>query len=112
MNWEFVEFPVIANPNSRSLRASAHTGVAISRIEAPFLDNIQVDSEKQHKKNGLYDDGLSEIRWRFPHQCEHWFGMTALFEVRTYRFKIQFVYVPSFAILRYEKYIALYVIYT
>ena len=34
---EFIEFPVIANPNSRSLRASAHTGVAISRIEAQFL---------------------------------------------------------------------------
>ena len=34
---EFFEFPVIANPNSRSLRASAHTGVAISRKEVQFL---------------------------------------------------------------------------
>ena len=28
---------VIPNPNFRSLRASAHTGVAIPRLEAPFL---------------------------------------------------------------------------
>ena len=34
---EFSEFLVIANPNSRSLRASAHTGVAISRKEVQFL---------------------------------------------------------------------------
>ena len=76
--------------NSRSLRASDHTGVAISRIEAPFLDNIQVDSGKQHKKNGMYDDGLSGIRWRFPHQFANWFGMTVLFGGRTslYKFPI------------------------
>ena len=77
--------------NSRSLRASDHTGVAISRIEAPFLDNIQVDSGKQHKKNGMYDDGLSGIRWRFPHQFANWFGMTVLFGGRTSLYKFQFV---------------------
>ena len=44
---DFVEFPVIANPNSRSLRASAHTGVAISRIEAPLLvDELRKTAQK------------------------------------------------------------------
>ena len=50
---EFSEFLVIANPNSRSLRASAHTGVAISRIEAQFLMD---EFRETVQKNGLYDD--------------------------------------------------------
>ena len=69
--------------NSRSLRTSPQTGVAIPRIGVPFLDNIQVDSGKQHKKNGMYDDGLSGIRGRFPHPnsrslraSDHWLAMT------------------------------------
>ena len=32
------------------------------------------------QKNGLYDDGLLGFRWRFPHQCAHWFGMTMLYD--------------------------------
>ena len=36
---EFFEFPVIANPNSRSLRTSPQTGVAISR-EFPNHDRL------------------------------------------------------------------------
>ena len=32
-----------------------------------------------------------QIRWRFPHQCAHWFGMTVLFGARTSLFKFQFV---------------------
>ena len=28
------------------------------------------------QKSGMYDDRLPGIRWRFPHQCAHWFGMT------------------------------------
>ena len=68
INWEFS-----GPPNSRSLRASAHTGVAISRIEAQFL----VDEFRETAgENSLYDDRLPGIRWRFPHQCAHWFGMT------------------------------------
>ena len=55
---EFFEFPVIASPNTRSLRTSPQTGVAIPRIGVPFLDNTQVDSGKQHKGDSLYDDGL------------------------------------------------------
>ena len=51
------------------------SGVAISRIEVPFFDNTWSDSGKWYK-NSLYDDGLPEIRWRFPHQSEDWFGMT------------------------------------
>ena len=74
--------------NFRSLRTRisshcdkvAHTGVAISRIEVPFFDNTKADSVKWYKKNGLYDDRIPRIRWRFPHQCEHWFGMTVLFD--------------------------------
>ena len=62
--------------NSVSLRASAHTGVAISRIEVPFFDNTQADSVKRYKKNSLYDDGLPGIRWRLPHQRARWFAMT------------------------------------
>ena len=59
--------------NSRSLRASAHPGVAIPRIDVPLLvDKFQ----KTSQKNGLYDDKLPGIRWRFPHQFENWFGMT------------------------------------
>ena len=45
-------------------------------IEKPFFDNTQVDSGGPYEKNKLYDDGLPENRWRFPHQCAHWFGMT------------------------------------
>ena len=60
-------------PTSLSLRASAHTGVAISRIEAQFLMD---EFRETVQKNGLYDDRQPEIRWRFPHQCAHWFGMT------------------------------------
>ena len=59
--------------NSRSLRASDHTGVAIPRIDVPLLvDKFQ----KTSQKNGLYDDRLPGIRWRFPHQRARWFGMT------------------------------------
>ena len=51
---ESFEFPVIANPNFWSLRASAHTGVAIPRLEVLlFVDEFQ----KTVQKNGLYDDG-------------------------------------------------------
>ena len=78
-------------PTSLSLRASAHTGVAISRIEVLFLDNTQVNFGKWNKKNGLYDDKLPEIRWRFPRQCAHWLGMTMLFESLAYLCKFQFV---------------------
>ena len=39
VNWEFVEFSVIANPNSRSLRTSPQTGVAIPRIDVPLFVN-------------------------------------------------------------------------
>ena len=76
-----------------SFHTSPQTGVAIPRIGVPFLDNIQVDSGKQHKKNGMYDDGLSGIRWRFPHQFANWFGMTVLFGGRTSLYKFQFAYV-------------------
>ncbi|MGN1027886.1 MAG: hypothetical protein ACI4P4_15940, partial [Faecousia sp.] len=31
---------------------------------------------KTVQKNSLYDDRSSGIRWRFPNQCAHWFGMT------------------------------------
>ena len=59
--------------NSRSLRASVHTGVAIPRLDVPLL----VDKfRKTVQKDGLYDDGLPIIRWRFPHQSADWFGMT------------------------------------
>ena len=54
----------------RSLRTSPQTGVAISRIEVSLLVE---KFRKTVQKNGLYDDRLPEIRWRFPHQCEHWF---------------------------------------
>ena len=40
-------------PTSLSLRASAHTGVAISRIEAQFLMD---EFRETVQKNGLYDD--------------------------------------------------------
>ena len=43
------------------------------------------------QKSGMYDDRLPGIRWRFPHQCAHWFGMTVLFGARTSLFKFQFV---------------------
>ena len=35
-----------------------------------------MNSGKRLKKDNLYDDRLPGIRWRFPHQCAHWFGMT------------------------------------
>ena len=59
--------------NSRSLRTSPQTGVAIPRIEVPlFVD--------RHRKSAgwssLHDDGFPESRWRFPHQSADWFGMT------------------------------------
>ena len=58
---------------NRSLRTSPQTGVAIPRLDVPlFVDKFR----KTVQKNGLYDDGLPIIRWRFPHQCAHWFGMT------------------------------------
>ena len=81
---------VIANPNSRSLRTSPQTGVAIPRIEAPFLDNIQADSGKRVKGNVLYDDKIPGIRWRFPHQFANWFGMTVLFDALASFCKFQF----------------------
>ena len=28
------------------------------------------------QKDRLYDNRSSGIRWRFPHRCAHWFGMT------------------------------------
>ena len=63
------------------------TGVAISRIEAPFL----VDKfRKTVRKNGLYDDKIPESRWRFPHQSADWFGMTTLFEAPAFLYKFQF----------------------
>ena len=52
-------------------------GVAISWIGVQFLVD---ECQKTVQKNGLYDDGLPEIRWRFPHQSEDWFGMTVLFD--------------------------------
>ena len=59
------EFPVIASPNSRSLRASSQTGVAIPRIDVPLLMD---EFRKTVQKNGLYDDKQLEIRRRFPGQ--------------------------------------------
>ena len=55
------------------------TGVAIPRIEVPLLVE---EFQKTAQKNGLYDDRLPEIRWRFPHQSADWFGMTMLFDAR------------------------------
>ena len=40
------------------------------------------------------DDELPGIRWRFPHQCAHWFGMTVLFDARSFLDKFQFVFFP------------------
>ena len=54
-------------PNSRSLRASVHTGVAISWIGVQFLVKEFLEMAGY---NSLYDDRSSGIRWRFPHQCE------------------------------------------
>ena len=59
--------------NSRSLRTSPQIGVAISWIGVQFLVE---EFRKTAGKNGLYDDRSLVIRWRFPHQCAHWFGMT------------------------------------
>ena len=66
------------------------TGVAISRIDASLFDDRQPDSGKRYKKNRLYDDGLPGIRWRFPHQCAHWFGMTVLFGACAHLYKFPF----------------------
>ena len=46
------------------------------------------------QKSGMYDDGLPIIRWRFPHQCAHWFGMTVLFGACVHLYKFQFVGQP------------------
>ena len=54
---------------------------------APLVEEFQ----KTAQKNGLYDDRLPEIRWRFPHQCAHWFGMTVFFDARSFLCKFQFV---------------------
>ena len=86
INWEFVGLS-----NFQSLRASAHTGVAIPRIDVPPLVE---ELQKTAQKNGLYDDRLPEIRWRFPHQSADWFGMTVFFDARSFLFKFQFVF-PS-----------------
>ena len=60
-------------PKPGDCHTSVRTGVAIPRLDVPLL----VDKfRKTVQKNGLYDDGLPIIRWRFPHQCAHWFGMT------------------------------------
>ena len=45
--------------NSRSLRASSQTGVAIPWIDVPPLVE---EFQKTAQKNGLYDDRLPEIR--------------------------------------------------
>ena len=47
------------------------------------------------KKDSLYDDGLPGIRWRFPHQFENWFGMTMLFDARSFLYKFQFTCFPD-----------------
>ena len=60
--------------NSLSLRASAHTGVAISRLGVQFL--VDEFRKMAQKKGRLYDDGLPGIRWRLPHQRARWFAMT------------------------------------
>ena len=74
--------------NSRSLRASAHTGVAIPRIDVPPLVE---EFQKTAQKNGLYDDRMPEIRRRFPHQSADWFGMTVLFDAQSFLHKFRFV---------------------
>ena len=73
--------------NFLSLRASAHTGVAIPRIDVPPLVE---EFQKTAQKNGLYDDRMPEIRRRFPHQSADWFGMTVLFGARAHLCKFQF----------------------
>ena len=35
-----------------------------------------IPSASRTARPGLHDDGLSEIRWRFPRQSSDWFGMT------------------------------------
>ena len=71
-----------------SLRASAHTGVAIPRIDVPPLVE---EFQKTAQKNGLYDDMQPEIRWRLPHQRARWFAMTVLFDALAALCKFQFV---------------------
>ena len=74
--------------NSRSLRTSPQTGVAIPRIDAPLLVD---EFQKTVQKSGMYDERQPEIRWRFPHQCAHWFGMTMLFDARSFLCKFHFL---------------------
>ena len=65
---EFFEFPVIASQCSH-WRGNLPDRSTISQS---FTGRFRIIVQK----NSLYDDGLPEIRWRFPHQSEDWFGMT------------------------------------
>ena len=72
---EFGELPVIAS-QSADWRGNLPDRSTISQsFTGRFREIVQ--------KNSLYDDGLPGIRWRFPHQCAHWFGMTMLFGARS-----------------------------
>ena len=64
------------------------------------------------QKSGMYDDRLPGIRWRFPHQCAHWFGMTVLFGACAHLYKFQFTlpanpilcpHLANFPLRSYEK---------
>ena len=82
-----------------SLRASSQTGVAISWLVEFLVDEFR----KTAQKNGLYDDMPLGIRWRFPHQCAHWFGITVLFDALASLDKFQFI-----ALLRKGEILLLY----
>ena len=74
--------------NSRSLRTSPQTGVAISRIEAPFLMD---EFREMAGKNACMTMGCLEFDGDSHTRKADWFGMTVLFDAQSFLHKFQFV---------------------